>query len=179
MPTLDVTVIPFVWSDTHDSTIVDLVRDMAAAPESHEMLGVTRALLPIGGIKVTAHEPVISSSNSSFDLLGQTATIRKMEGGTGHYKGMMSRPVTGAGGVAHLPGRSSFSQPYAGVVAHELGHNLNLAHAPCGGAGGPDPAYPYRDGSIGAWGYEFDARGLVPPGTRPATTTSRLLSASV
>ena len=165
MPTLDLTVIPFVWSDTHDSTIVDLVRDMAAAPESHEMLGVTRALLPIGGIKVTAHEPVISSSNSAFDLLRQTATIREMEGGTGHYKGMMSRPVTGAGGVAHLPGRSSFSQPYAGVVAHELGHNLNLAHAPCGGAGGPDPAYPYRDGSIGAWGYDFDARGLVPPGT--------------
>ena len=165
MPTLDLTVIPFVWSETHDSTIVDVVRDMAAAPESHEMLGVTRALLPVGGIEVTAHEPVISSSNNAFDLLGQTAAIREMEGGTGHYKGMMSRPVTGAGGVAHRGGRNSFSQPYAGVVAHELGHNLNLDHAPCGGARGPDPAYPYRDGTIGAWGYDFDVRGLVPPGT--------------
>ena len=164
MPVLDLTVIPFVWSETHDSTIVDLVRDMAAAPESHEMLGVTRALLPVGGIEVTAHEPVISSSNRAFDLFRQTATIREMEGGAGHYKGMMSRPVTGAGGVAYLPGRSSFSQPYPGIVAHELGHNLNLAHAPCGGAGGPDPAYPYRDGSIGAWGYDFDVRDVVPPG---------------
>ena len=165
MPTLDLTVIPFVWSETHDSTIVDLVLAMAAGPESHEMLGPTRSLLPVGGIEVTAHEPVVSSSNSAFDLLGQTAAIREMEGGTGHYKGMMSPPVTDAGGVAYLPGRNSFSQPYAGIVAHELGHNFNLQHAPCGGAGGPDPGYPYRDGTIGAWGYDFDAGSLVHPET--------------
>ena len=165
MPTLDLTVIPFVWSETHDSTIMDLVRDMAAAPESHEMLGPTRVLLPVGGIEITAHEPVVSTSNSAFDLLRQTAAIREMEGGTGHYKGMMSPPVTGASGVASLPGRNSFSTPYPGIVAHELGHNFNLVHAPCGGAGGPDPAYPYRGGTIGAWGYDFDAGRLVHPGT--------------
>ena len=142
MPTLDLTVIPFVWSEMPDSAIMDLVRDMAVAPESHEMLSVTRALLPVGDIEVTAHEPVISSSNSAFDLLRQTAAIRKMEGGTGHYKGMMSPPVTGAGGVAYLAGRISFSQPGAGIVAHELGHNFSLAHAPCGGAGGPRPGVP-------------------------------------
>ena len=165
MPVLDLTVIPFVWSDTHDSTIVELVRDMAAAPESHEMLGVTRALLPIGGIEVTAHEPVISSSNNAHDLFGQTVAIWKMEGETGHYKGMMSPPLAGVLGLAGIGSRISFSLANPGVVAHELGHNLNLAHAPCGGAGGPDPAYPYRDGSIGAWGYDFDVRDVVPPGT--------------
>ncbi len=36
-------------------------------------------------------------------------------------------------------------------VAHEVGHNLDLRHAPCGGAGGPDPTFPYPDGSIGMW----------------------------
>ena len=166
MPTLDLTVIPFVWSATQDSTIVDLVRDMATAPGTHHLLETTRALLPVSGIEVTAHEPVISSSNSAFDLIRQTQAIREMEGGTGHYKGMMSRPVTGGvAGLAELPGRNSFSQPVAGLIAHELGHNFNLAHAPCGGAGGPDPAYPYRDGTIGAWGYDFLVRDLVPPGT--------------
>ena len=45
----------------------------------------------------------------------------------------------------------SFSIPDATTIAHELGHNLSLYHAPCGGAGAPDPSYPRTDGSIGAW----------------------------
>ena len=90
-----------------------------------------------------------------------------MEGGTGHYKGVMSRPVTGAGGVARLPGRSSFSQPYRHTIAHELGHNLKLYHAPCGRAGGPDLSYPYPDGSTGAWGYDSRAGGKLVPPSRP------------
>jgi hypothetical protein len=36
------------------------------------------------------------------------------------------------------------------VMAHEIGHVLGLAHAPCGGAAGPDPAYPYAGGQLGA-----------------------------
>ncbi|MYI46655.1 MAG: hypothetical protein F4123_09825, partial [Gemmatimonadetes bacterium] len=166
MPPFDLTLIPFIWSATGDSSIVDLVKAMAADPGNHEMLSETRALLPIGDLVVTAHEPVVSSSNSAFSLLSQTTAIRAMEGGTGHYKGMMSPPVTGAGGVARLPGRSSFSQPYPATLAHELGHNLYLRHAPCGGAGGPDPSFPYSDGSIGAWGYDFrDGGSLVHPAT--------------
>ena len=166
MPTLDLTLIPFVWTETHDSSIVDLIEAMAADPENHEMLGDTRTLLPVGDLEVTAHEPVLSSSNSAFRLLDQTKAIRAMEGGMGYYKGMMSRPVTDAGGIAELPGRSSFSTPRGSTLAHELGHNMNLQHAPCGGADGPDPSYPYPDGSIGTWGYDFDDGGLVPP-SRP------------
>ena len=51
-------------------------------------------------------------------------------------------------------------------MAHDLGHNFSLLHAPCGGASGPDPLFPYSDGSTGAWGYDFAARGtLVSPDT--------------
>lgn len=88
--------------------------------------------------------------------------IRTVEGGDGHYKGMMMPPVTGAGGVADRPGWSSFSQPFPDVIAHELGHNFNLQHAPCGNPALLDPSFPYPDGSIGAWGYDFGS-GLVPP----------------
>ena len=162
MPVFDLTVIPFVWTQTNDESIVDLAEAMAADPENHEMLGDTRTLLPIGDLEVTAHEPVVSSSNSAFVLLDQTVAIRAMEGGAGHYKGMMSPPVTGAGGVAYAPGRSSFSLPYPYILAHELGHNLSLFHAPCGTTG--DPSFPYSDGSIGAWGYDFrDGGRLVRP----------------
>ena len=165
MPLFDLTLIPFIWTETHDSSIVDLVEAMAADPQNHEMLRDTRTLLPVADLDVTAHEPVLSSSNSAFRLLDQTKAIRAMEGGTGHYKGMMSRPITDAGGIAELPGRSSFSTPRGSTLAHELGHNLNLQHAPCAVVG--DPSYPYPDGSIGVWGYDFrDGGSLVLP-SRP------------
>lgn len=136
---------------------------MAADPDSHELLADTRTLLPVGELDVTAHAPVLSSSNSVFALLDNTEAIRVMEGGTGHYMGTMAGPVTGAGGVAHLPGRASFSSPFSGTIAHELGHNMYLLHAPCGGGRGPDPSYPYPDGSTGAWGYDFVTGELVRP----------------
>ena len=165
MPVLDLTVIPFLWSSDPDSAIIGLAEGMAADPEGHALLEDTHVLLPVGDIDVTAHAPVASTSNSAFDLLVQTEAIRVLEGGGGHYKGMMSGVVTGAGGVAYLGGRSSFSRPSSSVIAHELGHNMGLSHAPCGGAGGPDPSFPYPNGAIGAWGYDI-RRGRLVPATR-------------
>ena len=165
MPLFHLTLIPFIWSQTHDSSIVSLVDAMEADPENHEMLEETRMLLPVGALDVTAHDPVLSSSNSAYDLRRNAQAIRAMEGRrTGHYMGMMARPVTGAAGIAYIGDRVSFSIPFPTVIAHELGHNMSLFHAPCGGAGGPDPSYPYPDGSTGAWGYDFrDGGRLVHP----------------
>ena len=166
MPVLDLTVIPFLWNSDPDSAIIGLVEGVAADPEGHALLEDTRVLLPVAGLDVTARAPVASTSNNVYDLLPQTEAIRVLEGGGGHYIGMMSGDVTGAaGGLAYLSGRSNFSQPYSGTVAHELGHNMGLQHAPCGRAPGPDPSFPYPDGTIGAWGYDF-RRGRLVPATR-------------
>ncbi len=166
MPLFDLTLIPFLWSQDPDSSIVDLVEAMAEDAEGHEMLWQTRTLLPVGDLEVTAHAPVLSSSNDKHVLLSETMAIRAMEGGTGHYMAMMSGGNR-RGGVARLSGRVSYSDPESGVIAHELGHNLSLLHAPCGGAGGPDPSYPQTDGSIGAWGYDLHEGGQLVPPSRP------------
>ena len=164
MPVFDLTVIPFLWSADPNREVVETTEAMEVDPDGHELLWDTRTLLPIGDLKVTAHEPVLSSSNSKFVLLAETRAIRAMEGGTGHYMGMMSGTVNPGGGVAYRSSRVNFSEPYASVIAHELGHNLSLPHAPCGGAGGSDPSFPYTDGSVGVWGYDFRGGGrLVGP----------------
>ena len=167
MPPLDLTVIPFLWASEPDSSVIRIAEEMAADPERHGLLAATRTLLPVADIAVTAHSPVTSSSRSAFAVFRETAAILAMEGGNGHYMGMMAGFDDG-GGVGSIGGRASASAPHQGVIGHELGHNLNLRHAPCGGAAGPDPRYPYPDGSIGAWGYDFPGEydvggGLVPP----------------
>jgi hypothetical protein len=171
MPRFDLTVIPFLWATKPDSSVIGIAQAMAADPEGHELLAETNTLLPVADIAVTAHAPVTSSSNSGFAVLRETEVIRALEGSRGHYKGMMA-DFSDVGGVANTPGRSSASVPNQGTIAHELGHNMGLSHAPCGGAGGPDPRYPFAGGSIGAWGYDFpggynvrSGGQLVHPGT--------------
>ena len=166
MPVLDLTVIPFLWSADPDREVVETTEAMEADPEGHELLWDTRTLLPIGDLEVTAHEPVLSSSNSAYALLAETRAIRAMEGGTGHYMGMMSGTLNPGGGVASRPGRVNFSSLNASTIAHEFGHNLSLQHAPCGNPAQRDLSFPYLDGSTGAWGYDFrDGGGLVHPST--------------
>ena len=142
MPVLDLTVIPFLWSSDPDSAIIGLVEGMADHPEGHALLEDTHVLLPVAGLDVTARAPVASTSNSAYDLLPQTEAIRVLEGGGGHYMGMMSGDVSGAGGLAYWPGRSNFSQPYSDIIAHELGHNMSLSARPVRGCGGTGPVVP-------------------------------------
>ena len=166
MPPMDLPLIPFLWEENPDQSILDLVTGMAADPHNHEMLHLTRTLLPIAELHVRAHEPVVFPTNDVRELLRATQAIRAMEGGTGYYKGLMSGELSGgAGGLGPIPGRTSFSSPDGSTMAHELGHNMSLEHAPCGDPfpANPEPAFPQPDGSIGAWGYDFRSRTLVHP----------------
>ena len=165
MPVLDLTLIPFLWSADPDSAILGQTAGMAADPHGHELLYETRTLLPVGALEVTAHAPVLSSSNALLDLLRETGAIRALEAGGGHWMGMISGRRSGRG-VAYLRGRVSASVADSTTIAHELGHNMSLRHAPCGGPSGTDWAFPYPDGSSGVWGYDFEGGGLVHP-SRP------------
>ena len=164
MPDLDLTLIPLIWSEQPQRGVVDQVRAMAADPYGHELLSATRSLLPVTGLSVTEHAPVTTSTNNSSRLLGELKVIRTMEGGRGHYMGIMAR-FEEQGGRAQQPGRISVSVPNPTTIAHELGHNMSLQHAACGGADNPDPSFPYGGGRIGAWGFDSRRGGtLMSPG---------------
>jgi hypothetical protein len=51
----------------------------------------------------------------------------------------------------------------AETMAHEVGHAHGRYHAPCGGAAGTDPRYPYSGAKIGVWGYDVVAKKLMDP----------------
>lgn len=53
----------------------------------------------------------------------------------------------------------------ANTMAHEIGHAHGREHAPCGGAGGPDRKFPYKQGGIGVWGYDINTKTFYSPTT--------------
>jgi len=87
----------------------------------------------------------------------------------------MPKRTYGLAGLGYVPGHAAlgFDLPNnASAVreslAHELGHNLSLPHAPCGGPANPDPDYPYANAQLGAsgryiWGYNAETSTFVDP----------------
>ena len=141
VPDFELTAIPFLYIHDPDSSVIEIVEEMADDEEGHELLHDTYDLLPIEEMTVDDHDPVEIDSRSGYAVLQRTRAIRAAESGSGYWMGMMTS-FSDVGGVAELPGTSSASVPDVWVMAHELGHNLSLRHAPCGGPGGPTPPTP-------------------------------------
>ena len=163
-PDLDLTLIPFLWREAPDSAVVRETTDLTAGDT---LLAHINTLLPVQDIDLKVLDPVFTGSNDAYALLAATGVIRTLAGAAGdsYYMGLMSSPTTSAAGVAYVPGRTGFSVLSPRIMAHELGHNLSLNHAPCGGAGGPDTNFPESDGTIGAWGFDMRGDSLLAPGT--------------
>ena len=167
VPPLNLTLVPFLWVE---SPHLGLLTDTEGLTEEDDLFWQTRNLLPVAEFDLTVREHVWTSTDPfigySYEILMETKAIRVMDGSSNHYMGI----IRAGGGQAELPGTSSVSVLDAEIIAHELGHNFSLFHSPCGGAFGPDPNYPYNDGSIGSWGYDFRSGMLVSPTTADLMT---------
>ncbi len=163
LATFDLTVIPFLWEPNPDSAAIDHAEEMEEDKDENSLLHATYDLLPIKDFEVTAYDPVETSSNNLAIILPAVEVIRRRDGGDGFFKGLLAgrRAANSALGIAYLFGRSSASMPDGLVMAHELGHNLSLRHAPCGGPLDPDTRYPYDGARIGVWGYDHRDDRLV------------------
>ena len=101
-------------------------------------------------------------------VLSEISALRVADGFMGHYYGV-ARAGYGSGiaGLGYVPGRTAIGWDRLpsgdGVAAHELGHNLSLAHAPCGGARDSDPGFPHPGGSSGIYGLDVATMALKLP----------------
>ncbi len=101
------------------------------------------------------------------DLLDDIAQVRQMDGSSRNYYGFV-RVTYGSGvaGIGFIGQEASVGRDDSiSTAQHELGHNMGRQHAPCGGAAGADPQFPYANARIGSWGYDAVQRRLMAPTT--------------
>lgn len=77
------------------------------------------------------------------------------------------KEVEGIAGLGATPGKVAMGrvplhhenmEDAADIMAHELGHNFNRQHAPCG-VSDPDPNYPYQNAHLGDFGWDPQGAG--------------------
>jgi hypothetical protein len=135
-------------------------------------MAATRAVFPLSGIEVDVREVYNSSASTSTQagwsqLLNEIRVLRALDGETAYYHGIVRRIAHWAGlGYIRFPAALSYDAlPAANwTVAHELGHNFGRFHAPCGGPGNPDNAFPHSEGRIGVHGVNLESMQPVDPG---------------
>jgi hypothetical protein len=158
--------VPTLWRQQPDNRLWDWLDGIN--PGSEEMR-YSRNLLPVSEMEVEVRDTFRTNANLNVFAgwnrwINEIQVLNISEGRRAYYYGVIGSSPTG------LLGLGSFNDPWSVGVAeastytHEIGHNMDLRHAPCGGAGGPDPNYPHNQGSIGIWGYDFENKVLIDPG---------------
>lgn len=168
VPTLAIRLIPV--HQTATGTTGDV-----GAHNLQDFLDRTWSKFPLLGVDADLRSPYTTNARLDTEqgwlqLLSEIRSLRDVDGSTRYYYGVHKNPPGAVwGGLGYVGGRAAIgydaSQRAWETMAHELGHNFGLVHAPCGGPGGVDPLFPYIDGSIGAFGYDLLTGTLKAPGS--------------
>lgn len=147
-----------------------------------DMRGLLHAVFPVSFVDLRVRKPVATQEKDFGDVLNQLLQLRALDDppsdvsyfGLVNMAGTMDEYCQGGcvAGVATFgtPSGSAaagvgigFRGPAQETFVHEIGHVHRLLHAPCGGATGPDPEYPYADALLGSWGYDARSALLIDP----------------
>ena len=165
VPPLKLTLVPVMEASQPDTSVMGWVRGVSA---DSPHLALLRHAFPFSEFNVSGHDAYMTSQDLTTEagqhaLLDELEALRTSESGTGHYYGVAASVNGFVRGWGRLPGWIGIGQASPVTLAHEVGHNVALRHAPCGGPENVDVAFPYTDGGIGVWGYDFYSGSLVSP----------------
>ncbi len=121
----------------------------------------------VGSVMNSSVTTLQSGGTGWGTVLNEVTAKRSADGATDRYYYGAVHPnynsgVAGLGWIGQpaaigwdlgTTGSGSFPQ----VLAHEVGHNFNRQHSPCGNPDGPDPNYPYPGAIIGVPGWDVFA----------------------
>lgn len=119
-------------------------------------------MLPVEQVHADLHAPFTTANAASTSegwsaILREVAALRAAEGARRYYYGVVRRAggPSGIGYLGTVPAALGWDAlPNAAqTMAHELGHNFNRQHAPCGGPSGVDRAFPTGDASLDVHGW--------------------------
>jgi len=164
-PPMDVTVVPVLEESEPDESIFEWTDNIS---DHSSEVGLFKYAFPFHEFRAKSREPYVTSldvvsDEGSWGLVLELEALRFLDKAQGYYYGATSSVNGFVRGVARLGGWTSMGKAWDTEFAHEVGHNLNLKHAPCGGALDADPDFPYANGSVGVWGYDFRDGTLVSP----------------
>lgn len=165
VPAMELTVVPVLEAEDPDSSVFDWTDDI---DDDSRQVSQFRNSFPFSKFSATAREAYVTSldlteSDGQWNLVLELERVRRDEGATGYWYGAALSRNGYVRGVARLNGWVSIGKPEDAELAHEVGHNLDLLHAPCGGPSGVDPDFPYPTGRIGMWGYDSGDGYLLSP----------------
>lgn len=138
---------------------------------AQEVVRLTADIFPFGAFDMDVRAPYTTSvrldnTRDSWEkLLNEIRLLRWDDGSTRYYYGGFDRPGgIGIGGIAYVGFPAGIGmEDRPDVIAHEIGHTLNLPHAPCGGPAGVDRDYPYPQAYVGQYGYDRTSGRLQAP----------------
>ena len=170
VPPLELTVVPVLNAEKPDSSIFPWVDSIADLGEESPQVGLFKYSFPFSEFSAKTRETHVTSldltvEDNTWPMVLELEKVYKAEEATGYWYAVADTYEEGkkVRGIARLNGWVSFGKTWDTELAHEVGHTLDLRHAPCGGALGTDPDFPYGNGSIGMWGYDFRDSSLVSP----------------
>lgn len=168
VPPMRLTVVPVLEAQAPDTSVMEWTRGIDA---DSPQVGLLRYAFPFAEFTARPRASYttsldLTSDDGQWGLVLELEALRTSENGAGYYYGVAASVNGYVRGRARTPGWASMGKASMPEIAHEVGHNLSLNHAPCGNPPNADRGYPYRDGSIGVWGYDFRDGSLVSPDRR-------------
>jgi hypothetical protein len=173
VPPLAITLVPV------RQTATDLQGDVTTA-NRQDYVDLAARLYPIPGYNAavrsvyTTSAPALQPDDANgawITLLNEIAALQVADPDGRHYYGVVrlnySSGLAGRGFIAAAAAIGYDDPSDRGrMAAHELGHTWGREHSPCGNPPGPDPDYPYPNGTTGRIGFD-PLTGTLKPREAP------------
>ncbi|MYB07305.1 MAG: hypothetical protein F4Y24_13220 [Gemmatimonadetes bacterium] len=168
VPPFKLTVVPVLNAANPDTSIFAWTDSIS---DDSPQVGLLRYSFPFAEFSAMTRESYVTSldltdEDNTWPLVLELEAVYQADEATGYWYAVADSDQGYVRGIARLNGWVSFGKPWDTELAHEVGHTLDLKHAPCGGAGGVEPDFPYPNGGIGMWGYDFRDGSAVSPNSR-------------